>query len=403
VPFAIPPFKNGQTLQDRDLFGLAALSFERLRWGAVAAGAEGFFAPPADRRGAAWNPVDVRGGKLYVHPLFLLRDGYPLLFTPPNPLELASDGDRLYAKLRVARAPDEYAESGYAVEFAWDDCNPDGQYLCVAELARRVARPDGTAFDLVPPAATPGGTPDFAEAHERLRVASAEFRGLLAEHGRKSGLGRDVLLDRLGRLEELPATTPTPQFLAAFRLAARATLGFFRRLREAERAAPAAAPGPAGLAAELLLSRTPPPDDGTPLPPALTELAAADPPTAAQQARAAHDFAELLGEGRELWAALSDNRIPLLEEGPGADGYVVRSFDCLNLDGVRVEARPGHRGNSTFAFGPTTSVPGNLTRTPTPVASSADRTAWRLPVTDRYLFVSVRKGISLSVSPEEGP
>jgi hypothetical protein len=405
----VPQFAKGEKLQESHLYELARFSLECSRWATASVGVQGFFAPPvaSSRGGRLWNCLEVQGqdNQIVIHPIYLVHEGYPIVHEQGRPVSLNIEGDLLYAKLRVANSSATYREHGYWVDLEWNP-NSDGSDLAVVALARRSGPVGKPAFELLPPAWTLDATSELASAHRELIAALTGFRARLVDHGMRVRLGRELLLDRLERLASHPSTANLPVFLADMRLAVRATMGFFYRLRYQGREG--TWPGRhdrladlTGASLEHELARLAPDPKAVALPQVLRQLAEDHPATAAEQVRSIRELTGALRHGGVLWGLLSDDTILPLREVPDARDLMVRVYDCEGAGkSIRVELGT-QAGNGRYAFADSKDVPPYLQLLAGQNAGPNGWFTYALPVTDRYLFLSVEKESPVKVYPEK--
>jgi hypothetical protein len=399
----LPLFRDGSRLFERDLLDLAWYALGCAHWATVGAGARGFIAPAANLRSPSerWNGIELHNGTLQVRPLYLIHDGLP--FVVPSSTQVIGSGDRLFAKLRIARASTGL-EAGYQVEFSWDDKNPDGDYAAVALFAERRGSPSAPVFDLVPTALTPESIPELGAAHAKLLDAIIAFRRLLVAHAIRNPVDRELLMDRLERLTRFSASTPTAVLIGELHLAVRAARGFFYRLQCKER--PDAWLGRQGrfraltgavLEYELDAIQPDPVEAGLP-----TELRDLEPiDTAATQLRVTLRLADALLEGGALGRLLLDRSIPPLGDFPDIPDHTIRRYDCIDVSRVLIELAGAKPGNPRFAFADAPEMaPANFQAIPLTESRTDGQKASRLDCTARYLFVSARRDTTVTVIPE---
>lgn len=407
----LPYFRDGEKLTKKHLYDLALFALDCSRWAATGDGASGLIVPPRGilAAGVSYNGIDVSKGKVCVRPLFLIQDGYPLIW--PETTSLNGSGERVYAKLRLAKKSEDLEKDspGYRVEFAWEAGNPHGQYVAVAELARRVGTADDPRFDLVPPASTPAAVPDLDSSCQALMNECAKFCHLLIRHAARSTVDRGLLLDRLERLASVPLSSPTAGLLAELRLAVRAARGFFLRLRLHDHPNPWSGQQNRFESMPWSVLEYELNDDvsGNPanvvLPPALGEVGPAD--TAAAQMLAVQTLAAGLHKGGELWRLLADTTLPELGKFFATTGNTGRVYDCRKLTGnlfvVRAVGPTGISGNLLFAFGDDSEIPPALQVLPQSPGGPDGRRQSRVAITGHYLFLSAPVDASITVTQED--
>lgn len=204
---AIPAFKDGGTLDEKQLYSLLAAAFSHDRLAVAALGRHGFFRPPSPalvEGGPLGEPnlVELDGRTLRICNLALLNRHGTVFLAPELDLRLIGRGRiEVGLCLRVPADWSSFQSPGLAVEpielgsaeaVAEAEADPEKVRLCWVE---------GGAIQVLPPLLGLRSAAFAGPTVGQLDKALASYRRRLVEHGLQEGSSRGHLLSRLEAVE----------------------------------------------------------------------------------------------------------------------------------------------------------------------------------------------------------